>query len=503
MTQQPDGAPTREAAGRLVCGVDSSTQSTKVELRDLDSGALIASGRAGHPTATPPASEQDPQAWWEALSEALAQVSQHLPDVAAIAVAGQQHGLVLLDGDGTPLRPAKLWNDTTSAPQARKLIERRGADAWASATGLVPVASFTITKLAWVAEHEPDHLAQVERIMLPHDYLTWRLCGEHVTDRGDASGTGWWSPPRGDYDADSLAFVVDDPGAWLPRLPRVLGPSEPAGRVTAEAAKQLGLTEDVVVTCGTGDNMAAALGLGLQAGDAVMSLGTSGTLYAVSDTPTADASGLVAGFADATGNHLPLLATLNATLVTDTIARLLDVDIDTLGRLALEGAQRDTPLVLVPYLEGERTPDLPSASGLLTGLRTATSRADLARAAYLGVLCGLFAGVEAFNATGVDLSGRRFLVGGGARSPVYQAFAADLWSHPVTVPAAGEAVAAGACVQAAAVLTDQPLVDTAQRWELDAGTQVEPPGTLDADAVRDAYSAAAAAAASLAERGTG
>jgi len=484
---------------RLVCGVDSSTQSTKVELRDLDSGALIASGRARHPAATPPASEQDPQAWWRALSEALAQVVQHLPDVAAIGVAGQQHGLVLLGGDGTPLRPAKLWNDTTSAPQARRLVERRGAGAWAQATGLVPVASFTITKLAWVAEHEPDHLAQVERVMLPHDYLTWRLCGEHVTDRGDASGTGWWSPQHGDYDTDALAFVVDDPQQWLPRLPRVLGPGEAAGRVTTDAAKKLGLPDDVVVSCGTGDNMAAALGLGLHAGDAVMSLGTSGTLYAVSDTPTTDASGLVAGFADATGNYLPLVATLNATLVTDTVARLLDVDIDTLGQLALEAGQPDTPLVLVPYLEGERTPDLPSATGLLTGLRTATSRADLARAAYLGVLCGLFAGVEALDRNGVDLSGRRFLVGGGARSPVFQAFAADLWGRPVTVPAADEAVAAGACVQAAACLTGQPLVDTAQRWQLDAGAQVEPPTRLDGDAVRAAYADAAAAAATLAD----
>jgi xylulokinase len=483
-----------------VCGVDSSTQSTKVELRDLDSGALIASGRAAHPAATPPASEQDPRAWWQALTDALGQVSQHLPDIAAIAVAGQQHGLVLLDADGTPLRPAKLWNDTTSAPQARALVERRGAAAWAQATGSVPVASFTVTKLAWVAEHEPDHLARVERVMLPHDYLTWRLCGEHVTDRGDASGTGWWSPRRGGYDADALRHVVDDPQAWLQRLPRVLGPSEPAGRVTAGAAKELGLTEDVVVACGTGDNMAAALGLGLRAGDAVMSLGTSGTLYAVSETPTADTSGLVAGFADASGNYLPLVCTLNATLVTDTVARLLGVDIDALGRLALDAGPRDTPLVLVPYLEGERTPDLPSASGLLTGLRTATSRSDLARAAYLGVLCGLFAGVEALEDNGVDLAGRRFLVGGGARSQVFQAFAADLWGRPVTVPAADEAVAAGACVQAAAGLTGQPLAGTAQRWELGSGTEVDPPGVLDAAAVRAAYAHAAAAAAMLAER---
>ena len=487
----------------LVCGVDSSTQSTKVELRDADRGTLVATGRAAHPPASPPASEQDPQAWWAALRDALAQVADHLPDVAAVAVAGQQHGLVLVDGEDRPVRPAKLWNDTTSAPQARALVERHGAGAWAAAAGSVPVASFTVTKLAWVAEHEPEHLMRVRRIMLPHDYLTWRLCGEHVTDRGDASGTGWWSPRRAAYDPDLLGLVVDDPDAWLERLPRVLDPDEPAGHVTGAAADDLGLPRGAVVTCGTGDNMAAALGLGLQAGDAVMSLGTSGTLYAVSESPTADDSGLVAGFADATGQFLPLVCTLNATLVTDTVARLLDVDVVTLERLALDAKATDTPLVLVPYLEGERTPDLPTAAGLLTGLRTGTTRADLARAAYLGVLCGLFAGVTALARSGVDLSGRRFLVGGGARSGAFQAYAADLWDAPVIVPSATEAVAAGACVQAAGVLTGRPLATTAQGWGLDDGTRVDPPGALDAGAVRATYADAAGAAAALAGRSGG
>jgi xylulokinase len=484
---------------QLVCGIDSSTQSTKVELRDADNGALIVTGRAPHPPTSPPASEQDPRAWWSALRDALAQVREHLPDVAAVAVAGQQHGLVLLDDAGEPLRPAKLWNDTTSAPQARALVERHGAGAWAQASGLVPVASFTVTKLAWVAEHEPEHLRRTRHVMLPHDYLTWRLCDEHVTDRGDASGTGWWSAERGRYDPELLGLVVDDPDSWLERLPRVLGPDEPAGHVTRAAAEETGLPAGALVTCGTGDNMAAALGLGLGPGDVVISLGTSGTLYAVSDSPTADDSGIVAGFADATGRFLPLVCTLNATLVTDSIARLLEVDVRTLERLALDGAD-DAPPVLVPYLEGERTPDLPTATGLLTGLRTGTSRADLARAAHLGVLCGLFAGVDALAANGVDLSGRRFLVGGGARSAAFQQFAADLWNATVIVPAADEAVAAGACVQAAGVLEDRPLIGTAQHWQLDAGTHVEPPGRLDGETVRATYARAAAAAASLAEQ---
>ena len=483
---------------QLVCGIDSSTQATKVELRHARSGELVATGRGAHPATSPPASEQDPRAWWSALGGALAQVESHLGAVAAVAVAGQQHGLVLVDDAGDPLRPAKLWNDTTSATHARALVDRHGAQAWADDAGSVPVASFTVTKLAWVAEHEPQSLERTRGVMLPHDYLTWRLTGAHVTDRGDASGTGWWSPRAGAYVPSLLALVVDDPDAWVDRLPRVLGPEEAAGHVTEAAAQATGLPAGALVTCGTGDNMAAALGLGLGTGDVVMSLGTSGTLYAVSDEPTADASGLVAGFADATGRYLPLVCTLNATGVTEMVARLLAVDIAALAELALGDGASQSPPVLVPYLEGERTPDLPTATGLVTGLRRGTGRADLARAAHLGVLCGLFVGVDALAGSGVTLDGRRFLVGGGARSAAYRAFAADLWQAPVVVPLADEAVAAGACVQAAAGLHGEPPRALAQRWSLGAGTTIHPPGLIDADAVRAAYATAAEAAAHLA-----
>jgi xylulokinase len=482
---------------RLVCGVDSSTQSTKVELRAVTDGALIASGRAPHPPTNPPVSEQDPLAWWDALRAALAQVAEHLGDVAAVAVAGQQHGLVVLDAGGRPVRDAKLWNDTTSAPQAMALTERLGAQAWARACGLVPVASFTVSKLAWLAEHEPDNLARVERVMLPHDYLTWRLCGEHVTDRGDASGTGWWSPFQGQYDADLLATAVNDAQAWLPRLPRVLASDEPAGTIGSDIADELGLPAGVLVTAGTGDNMAAALGLGLQPADVVVSLGTSGTVYARSEIPTADASGLVAGFADATGRYLPLVCTLNATKVTDTVGRLLGANPARLASLALE-APSDGVVVLVPYLDGERSPNLPAATGLLAGLRTDTTPADLSRAAHVGVLCNLLDGSDALRRAGVDTSGRRLLIGGGARSPAYRRLAADLWAGPVVVPDATETVATGACVQAATVASGQVFDEVTTTWGLGAGMVVEPSGEVDAARLRTAYRVAAAAAAELA-----
>jgi xylulokinase len=474
----------------LVVGVDSSTQSTKVELRELDSGRLVATGRGAHPETSPPVSEQDPAAWWAALTEALGQVGGHLDRVVGISVAGQQHGLVVTDAGGITLRPAKLWNDTTSAPQAAALRDRIGADTWARRCGLVPVASFTITKLAWLAEHEPEHMARVAHIMLPHDWLTWRLSGRHVTDRGDASGTGWWSPVDGDYRDDLLAMVVDDPAAWREKLPHVLGPAEAAGTVRADVAGELGLPPDVVVGPGTGDNMAAALGLALKPREVTLSLGTSGTAYAVATAPTTDATGAVAGFADAAGGFLPLVATLNATKVTQTVARWLDVDVATLSQMALDAPSVPGP-TLVPYFDGERTPNLPNATGTWLGLRNSTTREGLARAAFTGVVNGLLGGIDALEAAGVEMDGSLRLIGGGARSAAYRQITADLWGSAISVHADAEPVATGACVQAAAVVSGRAPPDVATSWQLDAGKSVEPDPQVDGTQLRAAYRDAA------------
>ena len=260
----------------------------------------MATGSAKHPPTNPPVSEQDPRAWWDALVEAVTQLGDRRADIVAVSVAGQQHGLVLLDEAGAPLRPAKLWNDTTSAEQADRLVAGLGAETWAERTGSVPVAAFTVTKLAWVAEHEPELIARVGMVMLPHDYLTWRLAGEHVTDRGRRLRQWLVRPVERER--------ADRPGRprrrWLgvvrPGARAVLGPTDPAGTITGESAAALGLPSDVVIGPGTGDNMGAALGLGLRSGDVAISLGTSGTVFAVSDSATHDPSGAVAGFASAT-----------------------------------------------------------------------------------------------------------------------------------------------------------------------------------------------------------
>jgi xylulokinase len=456
----------------LVLGVDSSTQSTKVEARQLESGAVVATGSAKHPVTSPPVSEQDPEAWWQALASTIEQLGDHRRDVVAISVAGQQHGLVLLDDHDRPVRPAKLWNDTTSAPQAQRLVEHFGAAVWADATGSVPVASFTISKLAWVAEHEPDVLRRAVKVMLPHDYLTWRLCGAHVTDRGDASGTGWYDSINGRYVPELLAAAA--PIDWQGALPQVLAPTASAGVVHERVASELGLPAGVGVGPGTGDNMAAALGLGLGTGDVAISLGTSGTVFAVSPTPTHDVSGAVAGFAGATGDFLPLVCTLNATKVTDTVARWLGTDPAGFAELALAAAADPGTVTLVPYFDGERTPNLPDATGLLAGITNATTREQLALAAHDGVLCGLLEGLDGLRAVGATVSGRIFLIGGGARSGAYRQRAADLSGSDVIVPHTDETVAAGAAVQAAAVASAEGLLDIATRWGLGAGDTVTP-----------------------------
>jgi xylulokinase len=474
----------------IVCGIDSSTQSTKVVLRDIDHGDVLAVGRGAHPATNPPVSEQDPAAWWQALKEAMAEVDRELRDrVVAVAVAGQQHGLVVTDRAGAPLRPAVLWNDTTSAVHAERLVATRGAAWWAARCGSVPVASFTITKLAALRERDATLARSVEKVMLPHDWLTFRLTGEHVTDRGDASGTGWFDTGRGAYSTELLAAVVgdDDAPAWLARLPAVKEPFEAVGRLRSDAAAALGLPTAALVGPGSGDNMAAALGIGLAPGEVSMSLGTSGTVYTVCAGPTHDASGLVAGFADATGRFLPLVCTLNATKVTDTVAAWLGHDAASFADLALSVGPATTQPVLVPYFDGERTPNLPDADGALRGLRTSTTAADLARSAHVGVLCGLLDGIDELARAGAPSSGAVRLVGGGANSAAYRQLLADLVGGVVTVPTVVEAVATGACVQAAVVGGGGSAGEVVARWGLRSGIDVAPRDGADGAGCRAAY----------------
>ena len=470
---------------QVVAGIDSSTQSTKVELRDIDTGRVVGFGRAIHPPTAPPRSEQKPDAWWTALGEALsmaltsAEVSITKDDVVALGVAAQQHGLVVLDSNHTPLRDAKLWNDTESAVDAEWLLQQLPAATWAQRCGSVPLAAFTISKLAWLKRCEPRIFAMVKRVLLPHDWLNFKLTGTFVTDRGDASGTGYWSPKQGKYQHDLLS-IVDENLDWSQLLPDVLSPWEQAGELTREAATSLGLRQGTPVAAGTGDNMAGALGLGLRPGDVSVSIGTSGTVYSPSQKSVSDPSGLVAGFADATGQFLPLACTLNATLVTDAIGQLLSVERNELENLAFSSPRGSGGLTLLPYFAGERTPNRPGATGALYGMTLNTSREMIARAAFEGVVCGLLDGLDAISSVGVPTTAGRFLlIGGGAKSLAYRRVLANLANREVTIPSNAEIVATGAAVQAAIMLGSNRLDEVAAQWNLLSGSQVEPNGDAE------------------------
>ncbi len=424
----------------LVAGVDSSTQSTKVVLCEADTGAIVASAAAPHPDGT----ECDPEYWWQALAKAGDGL---LSRAAAVGVAAQQHGMVALDEAGQVIRPAILWNDMRAASQTRELIAELGGPAeWARRTGSVPAVSFTVTKLRWMAEQEPGNARRLHRVELPHDWLTWRLGagstpeGEPVTDRGDASGTGYFSPADGQWLPDIAEAALGRPVA----TPRLAGPAEVAGQTP----------DGALLSAGTGDNMGAALGLGVTEGDVVVSIGTSGTAYAMTSAPAADETGAVAGFADATGKFLPLVATVNAARVLTVTARLLGTDPAGLSGLALAAEPGAGGLTLLPYFDGERSPNRPDATGVLNGITSANlTPENMARAAVESVLCSLADGIGNLADCGITPQ-RVVLIGGAAQSPAVRSIAPAIFGVPVTVPEPAEYVAVGAARQAAWALAE-------------------------------------------------
>ena len=462
--------------GALVAGIDSSTQSTKVVLVRAADGVVVGQASAPHP----PGTEVDPQLWWKALEQAG---SGLLERAAAIGVGGQQHGMVALDAAGRVVRPALLWNDLRSAPQIDTVVSHLGGpQACASTIGSLPAASFTVTKLRWMAENEPANAQATAAVALPHDWLTWMLAGgpgsgaELTTDHGDASGTGYYSPARREWLPDVAAWALGRaPGAG-PALPRIADPGQVVGRTASGA----------LLAAGTGDNMAAALGLSLAEGEVAVSIGTSGTVFCVSDQPSADPGGFIAGFADATGRYLPLVCTVNASKVLAVTAGLLGVGHEEFAELALASTAGAGGLTFLPYLDGERTPNRPQATGVIRGLTSTTSRSDLARAAVEALLCSLADAVDALGVT----PQRVLMIGGAARNPAVQQLAPAIFGMDVVVPAAAEYVALGAARQAAWALSGsaQP-----PQWPAAAAqtfaAPAEPTVRAGYDALRDATTA--------------
>ncbi len=450
-------------ANQLIAGVDSSTQSVKIVIRAADTGELVREGRAPHPDGT----EVDPIHWKNALDSAIAQAGG-LDDVAAISVGGQQHGMVALDESGEVIRPALLWNDTRSAAQAESLnSEMGGNQAIADAVGSVLVASFTASKVRWMAENEKKNADRVHSIALPHDWLSWQLQGgkdfsKLFTDRSDASGTGYFDPKSSTYRRDILAkALLSDREVYLPTI---IAPSTFGGTTTT----------GIPIAPGAGDNAGAALGVQAEPGDVVISLGTSGTAFAVSTTSTHDSSGAVAGFADASGRFLPLVCTLNAARIFDAATTILGKTHDEVGALALSSVPGAHGLTLLPYFEGERTPNRPSATGVFSGMNIANSNpADIARAMIEGMLSGLADAVAALEDLGVDIK-RVLIIGGAAKNPAVGQIASALFGRPVLIPPAGEYVADGAAKQAAWALLGGA---TPPVWNLGKATHIEAAAT--------------------------
>lgn len=421
-----------------VIGVDSSTQSTKALLVDADSGTVLESQHSPHPVGT----SVDPRSWLDAFDKASAGL---LDRAEAIAVGGQQHGMVALDSSESPVHDAILWNDTRSSQEAVDLIEEMGGPAaCAEAVGSVLVASFTSTKLRWLRDHEPDAAARTKRVLLPHDYVSRHVVGggEPFTDRGDASGTGYFSTRDGAWRPDLAEAAI----GHAVELPRIVASSDVAA-TTSSGLK---------VAAGTGDNMAAALALDLKPRDVVVSIGTSGVASAITNDPVSDPTGSVTGFADATSHFLPLVATINAARILELQSTLLGVDHDELARLALAAPSGANGLSILPYYDGERTPSRPDAAGTWAGLTSSTTREDLARAAVEALLCSLADAVDHLSATTGTTPQRILMVGGAASNPAVRALAPAIFGRPVTVPAPGEYVALGAARQAAWALAGTP-----------------------------------------------
>ncbi|WP_030022392.1 FGGY family carbohydrate kinase [Streptomyces monomycini] len=461
----------------IVAGLDSSSESTRIVVCDADTGAVIRQGYAPHPAEK--GHEIDPQAWLMSLGEAAG--NGLLEGVQAIGVSAQQQGLLPLDADGALVRAALVGNDKRAQSAAADLIDALGGRAaWTQAVGAVPHAAQPLTKLRWLARNEPANAARVAEVLQPHDWLVWQLLGRparRTTDRGGASGTGFWSAAAGAYRPDLVELAL----GHQVRLPEVLGPSGTAGFTP----------EGLLISAGTGETMAAAFGLGVGTGDAVVSLGASGSVFGIHHEALADSNGTITSFADATGMHLPVVHTSNAVRVLRGTAEMLGTDLQGLSELALKSTPGSYGMVLLPYLEGERTPHLPHTAGSLHGLRRESMKPEhLARAAFEGMLCGLADALDVLRGRGVEVR-RVFLLGAAAELGAVQAAAPGLFGAQVVVPQPADYAALGAARQAAwalGVAHGTLAPHEPPRWPAAASQVFEPGDDLPVgQAVRQQY----------------
>lgn len=439
-------------------GIDSGTQSTKAVVLDVESGRIVASAHrkydlieglpAGH-------LEQHPADWIRAVDECLCECVEKLAadkgKISGIGVSGQQHGLVVLDSKDEVVRPAKLWCDTSTFAQCEQIAhEFGGQPGCIHLAGNAMLPGYTIPKLLWLKQNEPQNFARVTSILLPHDYINFWLTGVKRMEYGDASGMGILNVRTREWSREICDFVDQRTLSMLPPL----GSSQAVhGTLRPELARKWGLSEAVIISAGGGDNMMGAIGTGnIKPGVITASFGTSGTLYGVAAEPVVDGQGEVAAFCDSNDQWLPLVCTMNVTVVTEQVREMFGWSIPQLEAAVSSAPAGAEGVTFLPYLNGERTPNLPNGTGVIHGLRTANmTPSNLARAAVEGATLGLGYGLERFRELGMNPTEIR-LTGGGSQSPTWRQLAADVFNAEVVTLATAEGAALGAAVQAAFAL---------------------------------------------------
>lgn len=471
----------------IAIGVDSGTQSTKILIVEFDTGRVLGRGQAPHamiPGLQPGESEQDPAVWITAFEKALVAALREAAidpaDVRAIGVSGQQHGFVPLDEKGRPIRPAKLWNDTSTVAETEAIVAALGGSAaFIEKLGLNLAVGFTASKILWLKRHEPDHFRRLKTVLLPHNYINHHLTGISHMEFGDASGTGLMDVRRLRWNEEAAAAVDDGLAGMLPPLHH---PIEPVGRLKPSVAAAFGF-KNVLVAAGGGDNMMGAIGTGnVVPGFCTLSLGTSGTIYSYFDHPFFDPRGEIAAFCDSTGGWLPLLCTMNVTNTTERWKAVLEIDDNARDALAAQAPAGSGGLVFLPFIDGERVPVLPEASGVFFGLNRMNFHSpSMTRAVMEGTILNLGYGFGRLRELGLNPSEIR-ATGGGAQSLFWLRLVADIFQTPVATLAEGEAAALGAALQAMWCWRNDrgekaSLGDLARAMVRTGGAAIEPEGS--------------------------
>lgn len=438
----------------LLIGIDSGTQSTKALVVDANSGKVLGSGSGKHdliPGLPPGAKEQHPESWRKAtasaIKAALKQAKAKAGEVKAVGVSGQQHGFVPLDKAGNVIRPAKLWCDTSTSAECEAITAKLGgAKKTISALGNAVLPGFTASKILWLKKHEPKNFAKLATVLLPHDYLNFWLTGERVMEYGDASGTALLDVRSRKWCGAALKAID---ASLAEKLPPLISSDQPAGKLSIATAKELGLSPGVLVSAGGGDNMMGAIGTGnTRPGLVTASFGTSGTIYACADKPVVDSHGEIAAFCDSTNRWLPLLCTMNVTVATEMVRKDFGIDHAAFEKMAAKAPAGCDGLFLLPYLEGERTPNVPDGTGVYFGVNTRTFTAHhFARATMEGVTLGMNYGLRQLAQLSVKAKQIR-ATGGGANSKLWRQIMADVFNAEVVTLKVGEGAAYGAALQA-------------------------------------------------------